>query len=124
MSSNEEHDELTADDIAWSNMSYSERLVWWVNNKVLSKPEQSAKEEQPQSIVVEDKPQEVVPEQLNQVEPVGAVESVEAVKQETRVAQEVMSDEKPVESILESSGDSSPVKKRSGKGKKINISLE
>jgi cell envelope opacity-associated protein A len=108
MSSNEEHEELTADDIAWSNMSYSERLVWWVNNKVLSKSEQSTKEEQPQSIVVEDKPQEVVPEQPEQaVTQVAAEEVIETITQE----------EKPA-------GDSSPVKKRSGKGKKINISLE
>lgn len=108
MSSNEEqgeHEELSKDDIAWSNMSYSERLVWWVNNKVFTKPDQSNTTEQPQSLVVEDKPQEVVQEAPQ------------------KAAQEVAQEE-PVESVLESSGDSSPAKKRSGKGKKINISLE
>lgn len=102
-----EQEELTQDDIAWSNMSYSERLVWWVNNKVLTKPEQSNTEVQPQSLPAEDKPQDV-----------------QEVVQVTQENQQEVAQEEPVETVHESSGESSPVKKRSGKGKKINISLE
>ena len=102
MSSNpEEPEQLTADDMAWSNMSYSERLVWWVNNKVLAKPANT--EETTVQEIESGKPQ---------------VESEQAEAQE-EVAQEVAQEVPAAESVSES-----PVKKRSSKGKKINISLE
>ncbi len=98
-------EELTAEDVAWANMSYSERLVWWVNNKVLSKQEltQSTEETPTTKVEEQEKQDDVVQEQEK--------EEKDPVKEQVEIVAEVNSD----------ASQESPAKKR--KGKKINISL-
>ncbi len=101
-------EQLTAEDVAWANMSYSERLVWWVNNKVLSKQELSQAIEEIQTSAIDDQ------QKQDDTTVHATAEQVQEQEQE----------EEQVEAVAEVNSDASqasPAKKR--KAKKINISL-
>jgi outer membrane biosynthesis protein TonB len=103
-----------AEDAAWETMSYTDRFLWYLDNKILKTEPKPAPVEE-----VQEKPAEPVEPVAEPVaEP--AAEPVEGPTIELPV---VKAEEAPIAKAEESVKEQPSPKKRSSKGKKISIEM-